>query len=230
MASPAKWGVAIHPDGLLCRSLRSLLAMTKVAATDPRVDAYIAKSAEFARPILRHLRALVHQACPEAQETIKWGMPSFTSHGILCGIAGFKAHCAFGFWRRGMTDVIARDGHKAEQAMGSLGRITSQADLPSDAAMVGYIRQAAKLNEAGGPARPKPKPKQPLPMPADLSAALKKNMKAAKVFKDFSPSPRREYIEWITEAKRPETRSKRVATTIQWLAAGKRRNWKYENC
>ena len=198
--------------------------------TDPRVDRYIAKSAEFARPILRHLRALVHQACPEAQETIKWGMPSFTHHGILCGIAGFKAHCAFGFWRRGMTDVIARDGGKAEQAMGSLGRITSLADLPSDAAMLVYIRQAAKLNEAGGPARPKPKPKKPLPVPADLSAALKKSAKAAKVFKAFSPSPRRDYIEWITEAKRPGTRSKRVATTIQWLASGKRRNWKYENC
>ena len=198
--------------------------------TDPRVDRYIAKSAEFAQPVLQHLRALVHEACPGAQETIKWGMPSFTYHGILCGIAGFKAHCAFGFWRRGMTDVIARDGGKAEQAMGSLGRITGLADLPSDRAMLGYIRQAAKLNEAGGPARPKPKPKQPLPVPADLAAALKKNVKAAKVFKDFSPSPRREYIEWITEAKRPETRAKRVATTIQWLASGKRRNWKYENC
>jgi uncharacterized protein YdeI (YjbR/CyaY-like superfamily) len=198
--------------------------------TDPRVDDYIAKSAEFARPILRHLRALVHEACPAAQETIQWGRPSFTYHGILCGLAGFKAHCAFGFWRRGMTDVIGRDGGKAEQAMGSLGRIMSLADLPGDRAMLGYIRQAAKLNEAGGPARPKPKPKKPLPVPADLAAALKKNVKAAKVFADFNPSPRREYIEWITEAKRLETRQKRVATTIQWLASGKRRNWKYENC
>ena len=196
--------------------------------TDPRVDAYIAKSADFAQPILRHLRALVHEACPDAEETIKWGMPSFTYHGILCGVAGFKAHCIFGFWHQGTTKIIKQAGGKAEQAMGSLGRITSLADLPADREMIRYIRQAAKLNESGAPARPKPR--KPLPMPADLSAALKKNAKAAKVFKDFSPSPRREYIEWITEAKRPETRQKRVATTIRWLASGKRRNWKYENC
>ena len=198
--------------------------------TDPRVDAYIAKSAEFARPILRHLRALVHQACPEAQETIKWGMPSFVHHGIVCGMAGFKAHCTFGFWRRGLTDEIAKTGVKAEQAMGSLGRITRLKDLPGDRAMLGYIRQAAKLNEAGVRARPKPKPKPALPVPADLAAALKKNARAAKAFAGFSPSARREYIEWITEAKRPETRLARLTTTVQWVAAGKRRNWKYENC
>jgi len=198
--------------------------------TDPRVDAYIAKSAEFTRPILRHLRALVHEACPEAEETIKWGMPSFVHHGIICGMAGFKQHCAFGFWRRGLTDEIARTGVKAEQAMGSLGRITSLRDLPSDRAMLGYIRKAAKLNEAGAPARPKPKAKPALPMPADLAAALKKNARAAKAFAGFSPSARREYIEWITEAKRPETRLTRLTTTIKWVAAGKRRNWKYENC
>ena len=198
--------------------------------TDPRVDAYIAKSAEFARPILRHLRALVHEACPAAEETIKWGMPSFTHHGILCGLAGFKAHCAFGFWRKGLTDEIARTGVKAEQAMGSLGRITSLKDLPSNKAMLGYIRKAAKLNEAGEPARPKPRPKKPLPVPADLAAALEQNAKAAKAFGGFSPSARRDYIEWLVEAKRAETRHSRLATAIQWIAAGKRRNWKYENC
>lgn len=198
--------------------------------TDPRIDGYIAKSAGFAQPILRHLRALVHEACPEAQETIKWGMPSFVYHGILCGMAAFKAHCTFGFWRRGLTDEIAKTGVKADEAMGSLGRITSLKDLPGDKAMLGYIRKAAKLNEAGAPARPKPKPRPALSMPANLTAALKKNAKAAAVFADFSPSPRREYIEWITEAKRPETRQTRLATAIQWIATGKRRNWKYENC
>jgi uncharacterized protein YdeI (YjbR/CyaY-like superfamily) len=197
--------------------------------TDPRVDAYIAKSAVFARPILQHLRALVHEACPAADETIKWGMPAFTHHGILCGLAAFKAHCAFGFWRRGMTAVIGRDGAKAAQAMGSLGRITRLADLPADRAMLGYIRQAAKLNEAGGPARPKRQSRKPLPVPADLAAALKKNGKAAKTFAILSPSHRRDYIEWITEAKRAETRQKRFATTVKWLAAGKARNWQYAN-
>ncbi len=198
--------------------------------TDPRVDAYIAKSSAFAQPILRHLRALVHEACPEAQETIKWSMPTFVHHGIVCGMAAFKEHATFGFWRRGLTDEIAKTGVKAEEAMGSLGRITSLKDLPADKAMLGYIRKAAKLNEAGAPARPKPKPKPALPVPADLTAALKKNAQAAKVFADFSPSARRDYIEWITEAKRPETRQARLATTIEWVAAGKRRNWKYENC
>ena len=198
--------------------------------TDPRVDAYIAKSAEFAQPILRHLRALVHQACPAAEETIKWGMPSFVHHGILCGMAGFKAHCAFGFWRHGLTDEIAKTGVKAGEAMGSLGRITRLKDLPGDKALLGYIRLAAKLNEAGAPARPKPKPKPALPVPADLARELKKSAKAAKVFAGFSPSARREYIEWVTEAKQPETRAKRLATTLEWVAAGKKRNWKYENC
>ena len=194
------------------------------------VDAYVAKAQPFARPILEHVRAIVHAACPDVRETIKWGMPAFMHHGILCGMAAFQAHSTFGFWRRGMTDVIGRDGAKAKQAMGSLGRITSLKDLPSDRAMLGYIRQAARLNEAGGPARPKRKPKPALPVPADLAAALRKNAKAAKTFADFSPSPRREYIEWITEAKRPETRAKRVATTVQWLATGRKRNWKYANC
>ncbi len=198
--------------------------------TDPRVDAYIAKSAKFAQPILRHLRKLVHAAWPKAEETIKWSMPSFTYHGILCGMAGFKAHCTFGFWHQGVTKAIAATGRDADEAMGHLGRITSLADLPSDREMTSYIRQAAKLNEAGGPARPKPKPKKALAMPADLAAALKKNAKAGKAFSDFSPSARREYIEWITEAKREATRQARLGTAVGWIAAGKRRNWKYEDC
>ena len=198
--------------------------------TDPRVDAYIAESADFAQPILRHLRALVHEACPAAEETIKWGMPAFGYHGILCRMAAFKAHCSFGFWRRDMTDFLGEDATKAKQAMGHLGRITRVADLPPDPAMMGYLRQAAKLNETGRPVRLKRKPKPALPVPADLTAALKKNVPAAKTFEGFSPSPRRDYIEWITAAKRPETRAKRLATTLEWLAEGKARNWKYEKC
>lgn len=198
---------------------------------DPRIDAYIAKSAGFARPILRHLRKLVHQGCPEAAETIKWGMPSFTHQGkILCGMAAFKAHGTFGFWHQGMTAVLGRASAKAEEAMGSLGRITSLSDLPSDRELLGYIRQAARLIAAGGPTRPKPRPKKVLPVPADLAAALRKNRVAAATFGKFSPSQRRDYIEWITEAKRDETRQKRLATTLAWLAKGKPRNWKYMNC
>jgi uncharacterized protein YdeI (YjbR/CyaY-like superfamily) len=196
--------------------------------SDSRVDAYIAKSAAFAQPILRHLRTLVHQACPEACETIKWGMPSFEYHGILCGMAAFKEHCTFGFWHHGMQKILGADGRKADQAMGAFGRIASLADLPSDKDMIRYIKAAGKLNESGAPARTPPKPKRGLPVPPDLKRALAKNKAAAAAFEKFSPSHRREYIAWITEAKRDETREKRLLTTVEWLSDGKSFNWKYE--
>ncbi|MDB6170551.1 MAG: hypothetical protein JWM88_3415 [Verrucomicrobia bacterium] len=199
-------------------------------STDPRVDAYLDQAADFAKPVLIHVRRLVHRACPGAEETIKWGMPSFTYDGkILCGMAAFKEHCAFGFWHQGMAQAIGAAGAKAEQAMGSLGRIATRADLPSDAAMVGYIRQAAKLIAAGGPARPKPKPRKPLRVPVDFAAALKKNRAAAEAFQGFAPGQRREYVEWITEARRDETRQTRLSTAIGWIAEGKKRNWQYAN-
>ena len=201
--------------------------------TDPRIDAYIAKAEGFAQPILRRLRKLVHQACPDAEETLKWSTPCFLYRGkILCGMAAFKAHCVFGFWHQGMTAVLAADGRQSEDAMGSFGRLTRLDELPSDRTMAKYIKAAAALNESDAPARPRPprKPAQPLEVPRDLAAALKKNREAAATFGNFSPSRRKEYIEWITEAKRNETRQKRLATTLQWLAEGKSRNWKYENC
>lgn len=201
--------------------------------TDPRVDSYIEKSAEFAKPILKHLRELVHRACPEAEETLKWRTPTFMYRGrIMCGIAAFKEHCTFGFWHKGMEEVLEKAGHKGDEAWGSLGRLTGLADLPSDKALLGYVKTAAKLNESDAPARPRPARKRaaPLPVPADLAAALKKNRRAAGTFEKFSPSRRRDYIEWITEAKRDETRAKRLATTLEWLGEGKSRNWKYENC
>lgn len=198
---------------------------------DPRIDALIAKAAPFAQPILTHLRALVHRACPDVTETIKWSHASFETHGrLMCGMAAFKAHCTFGFFHQEMEKQLAADGARTGDAMGSLGRITSLDDLPSDAALVKYIKQAAKLNASGAPARPKAKPKPALPVPKDLAAALAKNKAAAATFEKFSPSHRRGYIEWITEAKREETRESRLATTLEWLAEGKPRNWKYMNC
>lgn len=198
---------------------------------DPRIDAYIAKSAAFAQPILRHLRQLVHQACPAADETIKWGCPHFVyTGGILCSMAAFKAHVAFGFWHQGMKKVLGAAGEKEETAMGSFGRVEKLDDLPDDKALVRYIQAAAKLNESDVPRRAKPKPKTALPVPADFASALKKNKTAAVNFESFSASQRREYIEWITEAKREETREKRLATSLEWLTEGKTRNWKYESC
>jgi len=189
---------------------------------DPRVDAYIAKSADFARPILKRMRDLVHKGCPEVEETIKWGMPAFDYHGFLGGMAAFKAHCAFNLWKGSMLGADNSD------AMGQFGRITSVSDLPKDSVLVGYVREAARLNAEGVKAPRQPKaPKKPLSTPPDLASALKRNAKAKATFEGFSPSHRREYIEWITEAKTEETRSKRLGTAIEWMAEGKPRMWKY---
>ena len=198
--------------------------------TDPRVDAYIAESAAFAQPIRSHLRALVHQSVPEATETIKWSMPHFEHHGILCRMAAFKAHVTFGFRHDGVAGKLGLDGKKDEEAMGNLGRITRLTELPGDAMLIRSLKKAAQLNASGEGTRPAYKPKPAPAVPADLAAALKKNPPAAAAFDKFSPSHRREYIEWITEAKREETRAKRLEQTMEWLAEGKKRNWKYENC
>jgi len=201
--------------------------------TSPQVDEYIAKSAAFAQPILGRLRKLVHTACPEVVESIKWSHVSFGYRGrILASMAAFKAHASFGFWHQEMEKVLARDGFKTGEGMGLLGRITSMADLPGDKAMVRYLRTAISLFDSGAPARPRPasKPKAPLRTPPDLSAALKKNSRAAATWAGLSYSHRKEYVEWLTEAKRTETRARRLGTTLQWLTEGKSRNWKYANC
>jgi uncharacterized protein YdeI (YjbR/CyaY-like superfamily) len=197
---------------------------------DPRIDAYIAKAAGFARPILEHLRKLVHKSCPDVQETIKWGMPFFEYNGTLCNMAAFKQHCAFGFWKASLM----RDPEEILQvadkhAMGHFNRITSLKDLPADKVLAAYVKEAAALNELGKKVVKKAAaPKAALSIPAGLSAALKKNKKAQAAFDTLSPSQRREYIEWVTEAKTEATREKRLATTIEWLMEGKSRNWKYQ--
>jgi uncharacterized protein YdeI (YjbR/CyaY-like superfamily) len=198
-----------------------------MAGKDPRIDAYIAKSAAFAKPILKHLRKIVHAGCPNVQETMKWSMPHFDYKGVMCGMAAFKQHCVFGFWKEALIFDPAKIAEKT--AMGSFGCIKSLADLPNDKTLVGYVKKAAALNEAGikAPGRTQPKKKEPLSVPNDFSAALKKNAKARKTFEDFAPSKQREYVEWVSEAKRRETRQERLATSIQWLSEGKARHWKY---
>lgn len=196
---------------------------------DPRIDAYIERAAPFARPILAHARALVHQACPQVEETIKWGMPTFVhAGGILCGMAAFKQHASFGFWKHALVvgEGEPRDG------MGSYGKMLSLDDFPAKKIVLAHIRKAMKLNEDGVkmPAARKAASKLPPEMPEDLVAALNKDNAAKATFDAFPPSCRREYIEWIVEAKREETRAKRLVQTVEWLAEGKRRNWKYENC
>jgi uncharacterized protein YdeI (YjbR/CyaY-like superfamily) len=194
---------------------------------DPRVDAYIAKSADFAKPILSHIRQLVHAACPEAQETVKWQMPHFEHKGVICGMAAFKQHCALFFWKSSL--VFGKDPARGK-GMGQFGRITSFDDLPGDKILTGYIKKAVELNEAGvkSPARAKSKTKKEVVVPDYFLAALKKNKKVLAAFENFSPSHKREYVEWLTGAKREETRAKRLQTAIEWLAQGKSLNWKYE--
>ena len=199
--------------------------------TDPRVDAYIAKSADFAQPILRHIREVVHSACPDVVEEMKWSFPHFSYKGMLCSMASFKAHCAFGFWKGSLVIPEGKD-----TGMGQLGKITSLDDLPSKRELSAYVKKAMQLNDDGVPApyvtarraAAKTKVAKPLVIPPELTAALKRNKKALAAFGAFSPSHKREYAEWITEAKREETRERRVAQAVEMIAEGKSRNWKYE--
>lgn len=193
---------------------------------DVRVDAYIAKAAPFAKPILEHIREAVHAACPEIEETIKWGMPFFDHKGPVCHMAAFKAHCALGFWK---GSLVLGTGEWREGAMGQMGRVTSISDLPPKRELTRLIKAAAALNEAGVAVKRKAPVKKPLSIPDDLAAALKlkKNAKARATFEALAPGHKREYADWITEAKRDETRARRIAQALEWLAEGKSRNWKY---
>ncbi len=203
------------------------MPMTTAQRRDPRIDAYIEKSAPFAQPILVRLRAQVHAACPSVRETIKWGFPHFEHHGVLCSMAAFKHHCAFGFWK-GALVVEGASAADGEQAMGQFGRIGKLADLPSKPVLAAYIRKAAALNEAGVKApRAEKKPKAALVVPDDLAAALKAHPEALAMFEAFSPGKQREYIEWLDEAKTEATRIRRRLQAVAWIAEGKVRNWKY---
>jgi uncharacterized protein YdeI (YjbR/CyaY-like superfamily) len=192
---------------------------------DKRIDAYIARSAEFAKPILNYVRTVVHETCPDAEETLKWSSPFFIYRGSpLCSMAAFKEHCGFRFWK---GKLVTGDAVNTEGA-GEFGYLTKVSELPSKRVLSGYVKKAMELNEQGVKAPKRPtKPKKDLPTPADLAAALKKNKKALATFDTFSPSHRREYVEWITDAKTDETRQRRLNQAIEWMAEGKSRNWKY---
>ena len=200
-------------------------------------DEYIAQAREFARPILERLRAAVHEGCPEAVETMKWSAPHFDYLGILAGMAAFKAHVRFGFWRpldledpEGLFEPVGTTGMRAMC-------IEKLADLPSQRDLVRFVKAAARANEAAAAerrARPKkatrrkaPQPRREIVVPEDLAAGLRRNAKARKTFEGFSYTNRREYVEWIEGARRDETRAKRVSTALEWLRDGKPRNWKY---
>jgi uncharacterized protein YdeI (YjbR/CyaY-like superfamily) len=199
-------------------------------AKDPRVDLYISKSADFARPILIHLRELIHLACPDVEEKIKWSFASFDYKGPMCTMAAFKHHCAFGFWKASlMKDKTLTKNAESESAMGHYGKITSLKDLPSDKEIIAHIKEAMMINERGIklPSKKVTKEKKEIVVPDYFLKQLKKNKKAFTTFQDFSPSHKREYVEWITEAKTEETKNRRMETAIELLSQGKPRNWKY---
>lgn len=197
--------------------------------TDPRVDAYIERARPFARPILLRLRALVHKACPQCEETVRWGFPHFDRDGPVCSMAAFKAHCAFGFWKADLLKDVDGSLERGDRtAMGQLGRIASLGDLPPARALDALIKQAANLNEAGIKVACKPTPPRRVPVPKAFMTALRAVPTALATFEALPPSHRREYIEWIVEAKQESTKARRITTAVQWLSEGKRRNWKYE--
>jgi uncharacterized protein YdeI (YjbR/CyaY-like superfamily) len=203
-----------------------------MSTTNIKIDAYINKSAAFARPILIHLRKVVHKACPGVQEKIKWGMPHFDyKDNMLCSMASFKQHCAFSFWKASlMKDKTLMMNAKSETSMGHLGRITSLKDLPSEKKLISYIKEAMKLNDDGVKLEKKLRSvKTKLNIPRELTSALKSNKKAETTFNDFSYSNKKEYIEWINGAKTEDTRNKRLETAVEWLEEGKVRHWKYKS-
>lgn len=199
---------------------------------DKRIDDYIANAQDFAKPILKHLRKLVHEACPEIEETIKWGFASFDYKGPFCSMAAFKQHAVFGFWKHKLINdpegYLEENKNNNDKAMGNLGRITSLKDLPADEIIKNFIQQAKKLNDDGIklPAKPKSEKKE-LMVPEYFLEILKKNKKALSTFESFSYSHKKEYVEWITDAKTETTRQKRLNTSIEWLTESKPLNWKY---
>lgn len=198
--------------------------MTDTGYYDPRVDSYIDRAAEFAQPILNHIRSIVHRACPDVREAIKWGMPFFTLRGKnLANMAAFKAHAAFGFWE-GLGVVSP----KADEAMGHFGKITALDDLPADDELHALIRTVAKKLETLSQSKPSAKKIVQVPqLPEDFSAVLVANPAAQETYDAFAPGNKRDYIEWITDAKRQATREKRINQAVDWMAKGKDRNWKY---
>jgi uncharacterized protein YdeI (YjbR/CyaY-like superfamily) len=198
-----------------------------MGSKDPRIDAYIEKAQPFAKPILRQVRKGIHAGCPDVVETIKWSTPAFDYKGLMCGMAAFKAYCSIGFWKESLLVEIP----EVREPVRQLGKLTSIDDLPPEKVLVSVVKQAAKLNAEGVKVKREPTaPKAPLKVPGYFAEALKKNKKAKAAFDAFSPSHRREYVEWITDAKQEATRKRRLDTALQWIAEGKSRNWKYERC
>jgi len=195
---------------------------------NPAVDAYINKSKPFAKPILKHLRKIIHKACPKVTEDIKWGAPFYLYQDrILCATMAFKAHCAIVFWKSAL--IRKEMGQKAVGDLKSLRRISLLEELPSERELLAYIKLAMHFNEPSTKLPPREKRSDPLKIPRELTYALRANPKAFKNFNSFTPSKKKDYIFWITGAKTEETRERRLEISVDWISEGKSRNWKYED-
>lgn len=215
-------------DGNFPAPLISEKDLLPMPVIDPRIDAYISQSPDFAQPILTHLREVIHAACPDVVETMKWSRPHFEYNGLLCGMSAFKAHCGFGFWK----GALMFPGMSEREAMGHFGRITSVKDLPSKKLLAEYVAKAMQLNEEGvkAPARTRPAAPRALVVPEYFQAALNADKAALAAFNAGSTSFKREYVDWLEEAKTEATRLLRMDQAVEWIAEGKARNWKYEKC
>jgi uncharacterized protein YdeI (YjbR/CyaY-like superfamily) len=226
---PNGWPILIPGTGCVQQQKNRDCIMAK---KEKAVDTYIAKSADFAKPILNHIRELVHKTCPDAEEKMKWSMPFFDYKGeMLCHMAAFKQHAVMSFWKASlMKDPVLMENAKSEISMGHLGRITSLKDMPADKKIIAWIKEAMALNDKGIklPAKQKVTTKKELVVPDYFIKALSKNKKALQTFEAFSYSDKKEYVEWIIDAKTDVTRDKRIATAIEMMAEGKSRNWKYK--
>ena len=223
--------INVNRDGLF--SMSWCVNILDMSQKDPRVDAYIENAAPFSKPILTYLRSTIHKAVPSVSETIKWGFPHFEYHGLLCQVAAFKEHCTFRFWKGTLLeDALETLNPVGKTAMGHFGRIQTLEDLPSDSVLHDLLQQAASLNEKGlkVPTKSKTAEKKELVIPSYFLELLAENPLAQKTFESLSYSHKKEYVEWITEAKTEITREKRLATAIEWLSEGKIRHWKYVNC
>jgi uncharacterized protein YdeI (YjbR/CyaY-like superfamily) len=204
------------------RPSSQLVTMPK---TDKRIDDYIAKAPDYAKPILTKVRTMVHEAAPDCEETLKWSHPTFVQNGILCGMAAFKEYCTVHFWK---SSLIFHEGAPTGDDTGPMDKLTSVKDLPAKSTFARYVKRAIELNASGATVPRAPtKPKKALVMPDTFRTAIDKNAKARRAYEAFSPSHQREYIEWITDAKQDATRDRRIAQAVEWLAEGKPRNWKY---
>jgi len=200
-------------------------------SSEPEVDAYAEGVEAFAKPILAHLRGLIRATCPEVVETLKWGIPHFDYRGeMMCIFAAYRSHCAFSFWKSAlMSDPRLKASIDLPASKRFMGKLRSLADLPVDAELTAWIREAMLLNEQGAKVAPRKTSAAPkiVVAPPAFVERLAASPSVKAMFESKSASFQKEYNVWIAEAKTEATRDKRINEALAWIAEGKGRFWKY---